>query len=201
MKLAAFSTTAGLLALSASLWLPAAAFSQEGNKARPQPAPAVQGGKKTKPQLTQAAAAEAEKLFVEGVTLGQTGKLDEAIAKTQEAVALNPNHASAQFNLGFLLSQKGRMDEAIRHARIAVKLDPKNNDARYNLAYFLQTKGKNRDAAQLYREILKVNPNYVRAQFHLGVILTSMGKFEEAAIHCKKAAELVPPISGPSCKK
>ena len=48
-----------------------------------------------------------------GTALGDLGRPDDAIAAFQHALALNPNNAETNFNLGLLLLNLQRTDEAI----------------------------------------------------------------------------------------
>ena len=63
-------------------------------------------------------------LYDEADKLKDAGKLDEAVAKLQEAVAADPNYALAHSALAVVLQRLGRHEEAIAHARRACELEP-----------------------------------------------------------------------------
>ncbi len=59
--------------------------------------------------------------------LKDEGKLDEAVAKLEEALAADPNFALAHSALAVILGRLGRHDEAIAHGLKVCELEP--NDA------------------------------------------------------------------------
>ncbi len=56
--------------------------------------------------------------------LKDQGKLDEAVAKLQEALAIDANYALAHSALAVILGRLGRHDEAIRHGQKVCELEP-----------------------------------------------------------------------------
>ena len=125
--------------------------------------------------LTPAGVTAAEELQ-KGISLHQQGRLDEAIARTLAAVALDPKLAQARFNLGVYFSEKGLLDEAIAHTRAALALDPGSVGAHFNLGYFLHTRGRLDEAEREYREALRLDPNAANARLNLGILLRSQGR-------------------------
>ena len=69
----------------------------------------------------------------------QQGRLDEAIAELQTAVAIQPGHAGARNNLGAAFMQAGRMAEALGEYWKVLETQPENVDALNNLAWALAT--------------------------------------------------------------
>lgn len=63
-------------------------------------------------------------LYDQADKLKDAGKLDEAVAKYEEALAIDPNYALAHSALAVVLQKLGRHDEAIQHARRVCELDP-----------------------------------------------------------------------------
>jgi tetratricopeptide (TPR) repeat protein len=125
--------------------------------------------------LTPAGVTAAEELQ-KGISLHQQGRLDEAIARTLAAAALDPKLAQARFNLGVYFSEKGLLDEAIAHTRAALALDPGSVGAHFNLGYFLHTRGRLDEAEREYREALRLDPNAANARLNLGILLRSQGR-------------------------
>jgi tetratricopeptide (TPR) repeat protein len=64
------------------------------------------------------------KLYDEADKLKAEGKLDEAAAKLQEALAQDDGYALAHSALAVLLQRLGRHEEAIRHAVRVTELEP-----------------------------------------------------------------------------
>jgi hypothetical protein len=65
-----------------------------------------------------------------GATLGDQGRLDEAIRHFAAAVTLEPNAADAHASLGIALGRQGRTGDALRALEEAARLDPANESTR-----------------------------------------------------------------------
>jgi tetratricopeptide (TPR) repeat protein len=63
-------------------------------------------------------------LYDEADKLKEEGKLDEAAAKLNEALAADPNYPLAHAALAVVLQKLGRHEEAIEHARQVCELEP-----------------------------------------------------------------------------
>ena len=67
---------------------------------------------------------EANKIINEGVTLSQAGSQDEAIAKFNEALALNPKCFDCFYNIGAASAQKKDYDKAIEAYNKSIEIKP-----------------------------------------------------------------------------
>ena len=67
---------------------------------------------------------EVVKLYDEADRLKAEGKLDEAVAKLQEALAQDDSYALAHSALAVVLQRLGRHEEAIQHAVRTSELEP-----------------------------------------------------------------------------
>lgn len=84
----------------------------------------------------------AERLFQLGNALSRAGRADDALARFRQALALQPDHVGALFNLGVLTRQAAGLDLAALERAAAilgrtVALAPDFLDARENLAILL----------------------------------------------------------------
>ena len=68
--------------------------------------------------------AEPVALYDEADKLKDEGKLEEAAAKLNEALAADPNYALAHSALAVVLQKLGRHEEAIQHAQKVCELEP-----------------------------------------------------------------------------
>ena len=73
-------------------------------------------------------------------------RLDTATKHIERALALDPSHEIAAFNLGVALEDLGRTDDAVRAYQRAIALDPDNADAHYNLAGIYERRGEKQAA-------------------------------------------------------
>ena len=71
--------------------------------------------------------------------LFQQGRIDDAIAQWQKALALQPNDAAAHTSLGNAFLQKGWPEKAIVHYQKALQIDPREANAGNNMAWVLAT--------------------------------------------------------------
>ena len=66
----------------------------------------------------------AETQNLRGTELAQQGKVDQAIAQFEMAIAIFPDFAQAHNNLADALALQGNIDGAIVHYRRALAIDP-----------------------------------------------------------------------------
>jgi tetratricopeptide (TPR) repeat protein len=71
----------------------------------------------------------ADALYNEGVILWNGGKIPEATAKFEAAVAANPNHAESHYQLGMALVNAGKLKEAGEQFNTYLKLSPDGPNA------------------------------------------------------------------------
>jgi len=65
------------------------------------------------------------------------GRIPEAIEEFQQALRLDPDHATTHSNFGLALAAQGKFTEAVEHCRRAVVLQPDSAAIRANLARVL----------------------------------------------------------------
>jgi len=63
-------------------------------------------------------------LYNQGVIAWNAGKVDEAQAKFEEALKINPDHADSHYQLGMALLNKGKLQEAVAQFETYLKLAP-----------------------------------------------------------------------------
>jgi Flp pilus assembly protein TadD len=137
-------------------------------------------------------ATEFYRLFDVASELGQKKEYDAAIAKWNEALALSPDDARAQSNLGVLLALVGRTDEAMAHYRKAVESEPDYPDGYTNLGIALARAGKLDDAIPYFEKAAQLSPWDAKAHSNLGAALAERGRTGEAIAECAKALQLSP---------
>jgi tetratricopeptide (TPR) repeat protein len=92
---------------------------------------------------------QASMLNMRGVTLMNTGRLDEALGNFRNALKLDPSLASASYNQGLVLARQGKTTEAIECFKAAIRLRPGFALAHYGLGLALQLAGDPSAEAQL----------------------------------------------------
>ncbi|MBN2491638.1 MAG: tetratricopeptide repeat protein, partial [Planctomycetes bacterium] len=105
---------------------------------------------------------------------------DRAIGLLEKAVALDPRHALAQFNLGVALLGKGRREAAAAQFQRAAEVRPDYVDALINLGAVREMMQDLRGAAEAFRAAVKVQPDHKNARNYLAEMLLKLGAHDEA---------------------
>ena len=115
-----------------------------------------------------------------GVVLGRAGRLPEAIAEYERALALRPGMAEIHSDFGTALVRSGRVTEAVAQFEEAVRLEPANVLAHLNLSAALQQVGRVDAAIAQGEETLRLRPDFPEASFNLGLMFKATGRLPEA---------------------
>jgi tetratricopeptide (TPR) repeat protein len=105
-----------------------------------------------------------------GNALAECGRLDEAAAHYQAALAIRPDFAEAHNNLGILLAECGQLDQAIAHYQAALRSAPDSAKAHNNLGNALVRLGRIEEAAAHYRKALEIQPDDADARRNLDAL-------------------------------
>lgn len=111
-----------------------------------------------------AQAADFQTLYQQGLAAKQAGRHDEAIARLEAAVALEPRNVDALFQLGAVLGWTKRYHRALEILDRALKIAPQNSDLRLAIARVKMWQG---DFAVAQREIdfvLAAQPGQIEAR-------------------------------------
>jgi serine/threonine protein kinase len=130
--------------------------------------------------------ASAAKLTQEGSQLWQAHRLDEAIAKFNQAVKLDPKDAGAWNGLGWASFNSGKLPEAEKAFQTTLALDPNQPGALNGLGQ-LYLAQKKYDLAETY--LLKAAPRAPAAWFGLARLYLIQGKFDQAEPWASKLVE------------
>ncbi len=132
-----------------------------------------------------------------GNVLSDQGKMDEAIAKYQKAIELDPKGVFPYDNWGRALLLQGKLDEAIAKYQKAIELDPKFAHPYNNWGYVLQLQGKLDEAIAKYQKAIELDPKDAFCYNNWGHVLRLQGKLDEAIAKYQKAIELDPKFAPP----
>jgi serine/threonine protein kinase/Flp pilus assembly protein TadD len=115
-----------------------------------------------------------------GLALWRHGRIDEAAAAFQQAIALDEDYATAHHYRGLALLTQGHLDPAIKAYRRAIELNPNWADTPYELGNALTSKGQVAEAVSAYRQAIEVGPDHAEAHCNLGSALRQQGELEQA---------------------
>jgi tetratricopeptide (TPR) repeat protein len=97
--------------------------------------------------------------------------LDGAISQYRRALELQPDNATAHYDIGKALYRKKDYDGAIAEYREAIRFRKDDPEAHYDLGEALFMKQNFTDATVEYRETLRLKPDHARAHGALGGVL------------------------------
>lgn len=128
-------------------------------------------------------------LMAEGDARFARGDYEEAAARYQAVVEINPRHVLAQSNLGSALVHVGRYDEAEQAFRRALALNPNFVGPYVQLGNLLQLRGRSAESVTVLRRAVKKDPRSVEALACLGFGLKKIDEVKECF---QKALRLQP---------
>jgi Flp pilus assembly protein TadD len=119
-------------------------------------------------------------LYNLGMSLSDTGELDDAVNHVRRAVTLAPDFANARVALGVALQRLGQNTDAISALTEAVKRDEKNPWAHRNLGACLAKAERTEEAQKHFRHATMLAPDDQQAMFGLAEALSILGRHKEA---------------------
>ena len=120
----------------------------------------------------------------------------KAVNAARRAVALGPNDAEANVQLGNILNWSGKPDEGRQYVEKAIRLNP--NHPYYYLFYLGQSyylKGENDKAIELMKRVVTRAPYFLPVRRHLAVLYSEKGMIKEAKAETKEVLRIFPGAS------
>jgi len=113
---------------------------------------------------------------------------DWAGAETEykQALALNPNYATAHHWYGDFLAGLGRFDESAEEIRKAQELDPLSSVLGVTLAQLYCTTGHCEQAIEQLKKTLEIDPDFAEAHDALAQIYAHLGRYQQALTEMRK---------------
>jgi len=139
-----------------------------------------------RPLLAPAGTANATQLSQEGWQLWQNQRLEEALAKFQQAVQLAPDDADAWNGVGWASFNSGKTQEGEKAFQKVIKLRPNHPAALNGLGQIYLSQGKF-DQAETY--LLKAAPQAPAAWYGLARLYLLQGRFAQAEEFAQKVVD------------
>ena len=127
-----------------------------------------------------------------GVLYAHIGRVDEARASFEAALAVQPGNAVAHYNLGILAVSGRTIDEGMAHFARALASKPDYVEAHTNLGALLHAQGRTNEAVAHYREALAIRPNHVAALNNLGRAMMDQGRPDDAIRYFQESLSVRP---------
>jgi Flp pilus assembly protein TadD len=109
-------------------------------------------------------------------------RLDEAIGHLRRSIAIYPDWAMAQANLGGALALTGKLSEAHTHLVHAARLEPASAVIRINLAQILLQQGRIGEAVSELEIARRLDPRSTAVSRLLGAAYLQDGRWEDAIV-------------------
>jgi len=122
----------------------------------------------------------------------QAGRLGEAAAAYEQALAAKPDDAEVLSALGAVLIDLGRPEDATARLRQAIAARPEYAEAHFNLGLIAEGRGRLDDARGHYEKALAINPKWADALNNLGNVCKRQGDADEAVACYRKALKAEP---------
>jgi eukaryotic-like serine/threonine-protein kinase len=128
--------------------------------------------------------------------LGLMDGYDSNVAEAEllQAIAMNPNYATAHQWYAIVLTFNGRIREALSEAKRAQELDPLSMTINSYLGYCLYLNRQNSEGGQQFQKTLELDRNFAIAHYFYARLLVATGDLDGAISHAERAAALAPDI-------
>jgi tetratricopeptide (TPR) repeat protein len=138
-------------------------------------------------------------LYHTGRALIASGKLDEAAAALQKALALAPDNLGYRFGVGLVQQRQKQWTEAIQTFRALSEKAPKETplyvDALFSLGSSLERAGRFDESVTVFQKLINLVPQHAEALNYLGYMFAEKGmrpRLEEAESLVKRALAIDP---------
>lgn len=122
----------------------------------------------------------ARRAYEAGVQAFQQNQIEQARARFQEAIAIDPKFVGAYNELAVVEMSQRRYPEAEGLLRKALEIDPNSPHAQSNLGIALNHQGRHADALAPLRRALQLRPRWVAPKVYLGVALVETDELDTA---------------------
>ncbi len=126
----------------------------------------------------------------QGMSLFQSGRLQEAERLFNSILARDPKNISALQLLGIVVFQQGRSIEGEKLLRKAIALKPGIAELHYNLGKMLDEQGKLDEAVEAFRKAVRLDAKNEWIYNDLGTVLVKLGKLGEAETTLRASLEI-----------
>ena len=129
---------------------------------------------------------------ISGACYKEIGQLEEAFKSFQKAVALKPDYAEAQYNIGVTIHELGQVDSAIKCYERVLAIQHAYPNAHNNLGQILLESGQPDAAMSHFEWAVAYQPEFSEAHNNLGSSLLALRQVNTAVTHYEKAIEIKP---------
>lgn len=127
-----------------------------------------------------------------GVVLEALDKNQEAMARYEQSIKIDPKMVQAYYSMGLLQDKMGATDKGIEYLRKAVELSPENSLINYDLGVLFAKKSNFQESAVYSKKALEGGSEFAEAYNNYGYALAQLGRHQEALEAIDKSLALKP---------
>jgi arylsulfatase A-like enzyme/Flp pilus assembly protein TadD len=127
--------------------------------------------------------------------LAADGKIDEAIAVLESALARGARTPTMLARLGFYLQEGNRVEESVRVLKAAIDENPSHAEAYNYLGIALARLGRHREALEAFGKLIELDASYASAYSNAGSVHLAMKDFGTAERDFRKALSMDPNLA------
>jgi tetratricopeptide (TPR) repeat protein len=135
-------------------------------------------------------------LTIVGMLLERQGKVDAAIKRYDDALALDSRAAVAANNLAWILAERSQdLDRALQLAQTAVAASPDKPEVVDTLGWVYYKRNQPAQAIPYFQQCVQKSPNVAEYHYHLGLALQQNGDNQNGRASLQRALALKPNAS------
>ncbi len=138
---------------------------------------------------TKSSAVDAVKAYNKAVQFHLTGKLPEAIAAYQAALAANPNLSEAHSNLGLIYNQQHNYAQALAEFRKALAINPKDAITYNGIGAALRAQKDLLGAIKNWQTAVSLDSHLATAHYNLGTAYEIQKEYDKAVDSYQQAVK------------
>jgi protein O-mannosyl-transferase len=120
------------------------------------------------------------------------GRLADALAESQEAVAIAAGSGAAHNNIGMIYGIIGKSDEALGEFYEAARRNPNYAEPYNNIGFVYAQQKRYHEALQAYEKCLALDPGYAQAYVNRGAVFLATGRADQAIVDFRRALQINP---------
>jgi len=120
------------------------------------------------------------------------GALEDAAARAQKAIDVNPRHVIARLHLALALAGLKGIDNGIKEVEESIRMDPSEPKAFAQLGNFRLAQRNLPQAEQAFKSAHAVAPQSIDGFLGLSTFYMSTGRMSDAELWLKRAIEIAP---------
>jgi tetratricopeptide (TPR) repeat protein len=143
-------------------------------------------------EILQRAPASGEDFYYHGCALMWMGRVADALASFDNALAVGPITPELLVDRGVLLAELRRLDEAVASCEWALTLRPGFARAHFVRAGYLRTLARLDEALESFNSVLAISPDFIQGLVARAAILTDLKQYKEALADYDRLLQLRP---------